>query len=232
MQTAYMSLGEACERLRIPPRTFRQLMADFGDLLEKPRPSADGKLQELSVDAVDTLQEILELRNRGVSVDAIRARLEAGPESLADVSDNPIAVTEATGGEAEVAATAEAPRRPGPEAAIDTPVSPAASPPEPDTAETPDATPMPAAGRPAVAQPAADVPDAALLAQQQELLGKLDELTAALSQSEKKRVDDRDRLLTALMRTQVEIQQLRYALAATASRRDRKQQSWVARWFA
>lgn len=227
MQTAYMSLGEACERLRIPPRTFRQLMADFGDLLEAPRPSSDGKLQELSVGTVDTLQHIMELRNRGVSVEAIRSELQAGSPASADGTEQRAAVAEAAGAGAEVAATA---------AASPTPNELAEAGPQPGDETLQSGSDRSAADKAAVqptaAQPSVTGPDAALLAQQQELLGKLEELTTALSQSEKKRIDDRDRLLTALMRTQVEIQQLRHALAATASRRDRKQQSWVARWFA
>lgn len=225
MQTAYMSLGEACERLRIPPRTFRQLMADFGDLLEAPRPSADGRLQELSVETVDQLHDILQLRSRGVPVEAIRARLAVGPLG-----------TEADwlGTVNEVAATADA-------ATAEPPPEPQ---PEPATVQmsgeiAPPAMSPPVAAPPSAAQsnnaPAVEVPaaiEAAVLDRHADLLNKLERLTHELSQSEQRRVDDRDRLLTVLMRTQVEIQQLRHEMAAQASRRDRKQPSWVARWFA
>lgn len=220
MQTAYMSLGEACERLRIPPRTFRQLMADFGDLLEAPRPSADGRLQELSVETVNRLHDILELRSRGVSVEAIRARLTAG--SLTE----PV---KGAGAEAEVAATAEA--------ALPVQRAEHAAPPAPTAPREP--TPMPSAhsdrGSASVPPPPPAAPagvDTALMHRHSDLLEKLERLTHELSQSEKRRVDDRDRLLTVLLKTQVEIQQLRQQMAAQVSRRDRKQQSWVARWFA
>lgn len=228
MPTAYMSLGEACERLRIPPRTFRQVMADFGDLLEAPRPSADGRLQELSVETVERIDAILQLRSRGVPIEAIRARLAAG--SLDENND-------LTGSAAEVAATAEA--------VIERPAAPETGPAEtppaaPDGIEgtaqpgTAPAVPADPATAPAVSaapEPAPAV-DAALLQRQEDLLQKLERLTQELAESEQRRVDDRDRLLTVLLRTQVEIQQLRHEMAAQASRRDRKQQSWVARWFA
>lgn len=54
------------------------------------------------------------------------------------------------------------------------------------------------------------------------LLEKLDLLAEELMKSEERRIEDRDRLLTALLRTQLQIQHLRSELAGSRSRRDRK----------
>ncbi|MEW6398350.1 MAG: hypothetical protein AB1503_04165, partial [Bacillota bacterium] len=54
------------------------------------------------------------------------------------------------------------------------------------------------------------------------LIEKVEQLSEQLARSEQKRVEDRDRLLVALLRTQQEIQQLRYELVARGTRRDRK----------
>lgn len=55
-----------------------------------------------------------------------------------------------------------------------------------------------------------------------DLSSHLEHLAKALNRSEERRARDRDRLLTALMRTQQEIQQLRYELVGQRSRRQRK----------
>jgi hypothetical protein len=57
------------------------------------------------------------------------------------------------------------------------------------------------------------------------LLDRLEQLQAELAQSERRRVEDRDRLLLALMRTQQEIQHLRFELAGT--RRSRRKGFWA-----
>ena len=169
-------LGEACESLQIPPRTFRQLMADFAGLVEGPRPSGEGNLQEISEASVERLRRILELRARGFANEKIREELfpEAAPP---------------------VEAVAE--------------VAVAGSPAEPAVA---------AGGR----DP---------LHRQAELLQGLERLSNELERSEEKRVEDRDRLLTALMRTQQEIQHLRFELVSQASRRERKKKGFFARLF-
>jgi len=63
------------------------------------------------------------------------------------------------------------------------------------------------------------------------LLEKLDLLSRELKRSENQRIEDRDRLLTALMRTQQEIQHLRYELSRQASRKDRKRKGLWSRLF-
>lgn len=52
-----------------------------------------------------------------------------------------------------------------------------------------------------------------------------------LQKAEERRAEDRDRLLTALIRTQQEIAHLRQELAATKSRRDRKKGNFISRLF-
>jgi DNA-binding transcriptional MerR regulator len=56
------------------------------------------------------------------------------------------------------------------------------------------------------------------------LLDRLEQLQAELAQSERRRVEDRDRLLLALMRTQQEIQHLRVEMAGP--RRSRRKGLW------
>lgn len=57
------------------------------------------------------------------------------------------------------------------------------------------------------------------------LIQKIEQLAEQLARSEERRSEDRDRLLMALLRTQQEVQQLRYELAARG-RRQRKRKSW------
>lgn len=56
---------------------------------------------------------------------------------------------------------------------------------------------------------------------------RLDQLAEALLRSEQRRVSDHDRLMMALIRTQQEIQHLRYELAATRSRKERRRGFWA-----
>ncbi|MGE5484492.1 MAG: hypothetical protein ACM3X4_05710 [Ignavibacteriales bacterium] len=59
----------------------------------------------------------------------------------------------------------------------------------------------------------------------------LQRLARELAQTEKRRAEDRDRLLTALMRTHQEVRQLRNELAAQSSRKARKNKSFLSRLF-
>ncbi|NPV71466.1 MAG: hypothetical protein HPY55_12605 [Firmicutes bacterium] len=65
---------------------------------------------------------------------------------------------------------------------------------------------------------------------EERLESKLDRLTRDLELSEKRRAEDRDRLLTALMRTHQEVRQLRTELITHASRRTRRK-SFLGRLF-
>ena len=58
------------------------------------------------------------------------------------------------------------------------------------------------------------------------LLEKLEAMNELLERQEKRQNEERDRLMIALMRTQQEIQHLRYEVAAAKSRRDRKKPWW------
>lgn len=58
------------------------------------------------------------------------------------------------------------------------------------------------------------------------LLEEIGRMAGLLQASEEKRAEDRDRLMLALMRTQQEIQQLRYEVAASKSRRERRKGFW------
>lgn len=71
-------------------------------------------------------------------------------------------------------------------------------------------------------------------APQHVLVSEISNLSAALHRSEKIRLEERDKILTALMRTQQEISSLRHELTvnreSTGSRQDRKK-GILTRWF-
>ncbi len=146
-----VSVQEACRRLGVAPRTFRQLLAEFYDLVEpEPAVSEGGPPRDLSQTAVARLARVVAMRNAGSGYQDIRRAL-AG-EASAGKSEPPVT------GLAGLAGLAEG----------------------------------------------------------------LDRLQRELSRSEERRREDRDRLLTAILRLQQEIQHLRYEVVALHSRRDRK----------
>ena len=153
---AGLTLGEACEALGLPPSTFRQIIAEFNDLLEEPEEAGD-VVVTISPANLERLRAISQWRNEGVPAGEIRQRL--------------------AGAGAEAAATAE------------------------------------------------------LANAEQLLLKQLESVRRALERSEERRVEDRDRMLTAMMRTQQEIQHLRYSIVANSSRRDRKKKGLFGRLF-
>lgn len=59
------------------------------------------------------------------------------------------------------------------------------------------------------------------------VLERLEVITSELEKSEKHRLEDRDRLLTAMMRTQQELTHLRYEMSSFASRKDRRRSLWA-----
>ncbi|MCL5045969.1 MAG: hypothetical protein M1598_04130 [Actinobacteria bacterium] len=154
------SPGEACEQLGITPRSFRQIMVEFAEVLEGP--SDDDASGQISGSTLRKLELIARLRNEGRDSGEIIEQVK----SLGSEEENPSANHEEE-----------------------------------------------------------------LLRKQGVLLERLDQLTRELSRSEERRVEDRDRMLTALMRTQQEIQHLRYELAAQTSRRARKPKGFLQRLF-
>ena len=154
------SPGEACEELGITPRTFRQIMVEFAEVLD--RPPDEESSGEISESTLRKLGLIARLRSKGRSPGEIIEQMK-GP-----------------GSEGEAAP---------------------------------------------------DEPQDELLRKQGLLLERVDQLTRDLSRSEEHRVEDRDRMLTALMRTQQEIQHLRYELVAQTSRRARKPKGFFQRLF-
>jgi len=63
------------------------------------------------------------------------------------------------------------------------------------------------------------------------LLAEMGSLRDELRQMDEKRQEERDKLITALMRTQHELQSLRYEVGATLSRRDRKRKRGFVAWL-
>lgn len=150
-----LTLGEACEALGLPPSTFRQIIAEFEDLLDEGDED-EGDVATVSPAVMQRLRSIVQWRNQGVPSQEIRARL---------------------------------------------------------------------AGTPVAASAATETLDAERL-----LLEQLERLNRELQKSEERRVEDRDRMLTAMMRTQQEIQHLRYSLTLS-SRKDRKKRGFFSRLF-
>lgn len=63
------------------------------------------------------------------------------------------------------------------------------------------------------------------------LLARLEEFARELRLSEERRREDRDRVLLAVIRAQQELEHLRYEIAATTNRRDKKKKGFWARLF-
>ncbi|MHB9057856.1 MAG: hypothetical protein ACYC53_03490 [Bacillota bacterium] len=62
------------------------------------------------------------------------------------------------------------------------------------------------------------------------LLGRVSDLVRQLEEMEERQREDRDRLLNALLRTQQEVQALRYEVTSQKSRRERKKGFWARLW--
>ncbi len=188
-------MGDACEQLGIAPKAFRQLMTEFGDLIDPPRPSTDGLGQEISQGSLGVLKKALERRNLGQSIQEIRAALKAqsDPGAVRDAGLVAAPASEVAAGMEQVAATATLPAQ----GAAAAPLLALAS--EPETYD--------------------------------ELVKRVETLAGELAKSEERRAEDRDRLLTALMRNQQEIQHLRFELVTHHSRKERKKRGFWARLF-
>lgn len=172
-------MGEACERLGIAPKVFRQLITDFGDLIEPLRPSTDGLGQEISEGALGLLRQAWEGRNQGQSVQEIRGLITERPYPASFPAR-------------EVAAGVEG------------------------------------SASSAVCEVGDSKPENGLY---ESLVKRIEELTEDLAKSEEHRAEDRDRMLTALMRTQQEIQHLRFELVTQQSRKERKNKGFWTRLF-
>lgn len=204
-----LPLYEACESLGVRPKTFRQLLSEFGDLIEGPRPRAGGG-QEIPSASVELLRRALELRSKGRSTAEIRAVLAeaSAPSATAATAE---AVAGAPVGEAQTGATAA--EATGEAALAATVAAPAAPPVRLDSRE---GAPVRAPGEGGAEADWAE---------------KIARLEAELARSEERRIEDRDRILTALARAQQEIQHLRFELAAGGSRKDRRKRGFWSRLF-
>lgn len=159
----HLSFGEACERLGLPPRTFRGIVEEYSGLLGLREDSGDSLPEE----GVKTLERIVEWRSAGLGPDEIGRLLEQTVGSDAP----PCSPRVSNGFLARVPSHRER----------------------------------------------------ALL--EQALPDRIERLVKTIQQCEVKRLEDRDLLLTALMRVQQEIRMLRFELRG-GSRRQRRRGFW------
>ncbi|MEW6082050.1 MAG: hypothetical protein AB1576_09815 [Bacillota bacterium] len=159
----HVSLGEACERLGLGPKTFRNMVDEYREVLGLSAEEDQGLPEE----RVETLERIVEWRSSGL-----------GPEEIGRLLE-----------------------------------------------ET-----MPSQAPPRSSQTSerllARVPshrERALM--EQSLPERLERLVKAIGQSESKRLEDRDLMLTAMMRIQQEVRMLRYELRG-GTRRERRRGFW------
>ncbi|HHY39053.1 MAG TPA: hypothetical protein GX507_09035 [Clostridia bacterium] len=235
-----IALKDACRVLGLSPGTFRRLLREYEGIPGLPGAEAWGSngevkkgLIKIGEDGMKVLKEIVHLRQQGKAVNEIKEVLLKGnsnssadtalkdagtvhkvDNALVDNGLNTLASEEGFKGIAEAAATSEAVR--------DRPDTGGAQYTQAAVATVSESTQI---GLDlSIIDPAnwklnlKEYTDGT----QNDLIAHLEHLARALNRSEERRARDRDRLMTALMRTQQEIQQLRYELVGQRSRRQRK----------
>lgn len=229
-----IALRDACKKLGLSPGTFRRLLREYEGVPGLPGVEVWGQnskikkgLIRISDNEMEVLREIVRLRQRGKSVSEIKEILLKGdnrstgtaqkdPGTVHNVDNDAFNNLSDEGfkGIAEAAATSEAVReRPETEGAQYTHAALVTV--SESTQMGLDLDVVNPANWKLNLKEYTDV-------SQNDLMAHLDHLARALNRSEERRARDRDRLLTALMRTQQEIQQLRYELIGQRSRRQRK----------
>lgn len=230
----FYTLQEICVLLNLLPNTFRQIAREFPDLVQVQEEVRKGRtVLGLPQPDFEVLRAIVEMRGSGLSGDEIREALRRGVPSEAEAG-RPDAVP---GRSAEPPAGA-------PRAAQ----APGSGPTSADDADGRDVVGGLSAedggdeerarsggGRPGdldeTAVAADDVHTANRLAVEKALAAEIAALKGELLKMDQRRREERDKLLTALMRTQRELRSLRYEVGLTLSRRERKKRRGFWAWL-
>jgi len=230
----FYTLQEICVLLNLLPNSFRQIAREFPDLVQVQEEVRKGRtVLGLPQRDFEVLRAIVQMRGRGLSGDEIREALRRGIPLEAETERSD------AGQERPGEATAE-----GPRAAA----APASGPASLDDAvgrslvgdafQEGGGSEEPAHGgngrvgdldETAVA--ADDVHTANRLAVERALAAEIAALKGELLKMDQRRREERDKLLTALMRTQRELRTLRYEVGLTLSRRERKKRRGFWAWL-
>ncbi len=212
----FYTLQEICVLLNLLPHTFRQIAREYSDLVVPREQVRKGRpVMGLPRADFEVLRQIVEMRSRGVAPEEIRRTIGAGS---AGVASRPAG---------EAGDPFEKERED--QAAVDGAADNVAGAPEADRLADSEVhlaaeAPLAAAVEPVGIVRAGRTSEEALLAEMAALRSEMQKL------SEQRR-EERDRLLTALMRTQHELQSLRYEVGVSLSRRDRKRKRGFWAWL-
>ncbi len=239
----FYTLQEICVLLNLLPNTFRQIAREYGDIVVIREQTRKGRaVLGLPRADFEVLRTIVEMRGRGLSSDEIRAALgrsgrgsarapaRAVPgEGAAESREVSEAAGEGPGGKADPG------RKPAQAAARDWSETGAGHAGEPgaenrvgeatdetlsslEEGATADASLREGTGQPVTVA-------------EKGLLAEIAALREELRKMDEHRREERDKLLTALMRTQHELQSLRYEVGVSLSRRDRKKKRGFWAWL-
>lgn len=220
----FFTLQEICVLLNLLPNTFRQIVREFPDLIELEEEVRKGHaVLGLTRGRFEVFRAIVELRGQGHSPEEIRGRVAAMVEANAAgfAEDGMAAPAGEPGGDGD---------SPPPDFEIiwdpgDEREGPLAVPEERAGSESP-------LGDPSVeAAATVDVASANRLATEKQLAAEIAALKDELLKMDQRRRDERDKLLTTLMRTQHELQSLRYEVGLSLTRRGRKRRRGFWNWL-
>jgi hypothetical protein len=205
----FYTLQEICVLLNLLPNTFRQIAREYSDLIIVREQVRKGrKVMGLPRADFETFRAIVELRAKGRSNQEIRAKLGVGPGP----ADAPVFPAE------------EQPEEGLSEDVLDGNDNQESHRPSEDSqAEVAATVDGSLAERLAPGHPAISIEKAFLV--------EIAELKDEIRRMDERRREERDKLLTVLMRTQHELQSLRYEVGASLSRRDRKKKRGFWAWL-
>lgn len=211
----FFTLQEICVLLNLLPNTFRQIVREFPDLVELEQEVRKGHaVLGLSRSRFETFRAIVELRGRGHSPEEIRRQVgemtlnAAASQTLDNPGEPDFDIIWDPGDEREGIRVAAGIAEGGGSKALsglDEAVIQATA--------------------------ALDVASANRLATERQLAAEIAALKDELLKMDQRRRDERDKLLTTLMRTQHELQSLRYEVGVSLSRRGRKKRRGFWGWL-
>lgn len=227
----FYTLQEICVLLNLLPNTFRQIAREYGDLVVVREQVRKGRtVLGLPRADYEAFRTIVDMRSRGFSDAEIRAavarlgNLQPGGARAPDraaKSGGPAAVDEGANTEGQ-------PFEPEGDDAGELPGVGAGEGGLADSGGEREVTA--AAGAEALEAFLADQAPVGAGAEEA-LLAEIAELKEELRKMDERRRDERDKILTALIRTQHELQSLRYEVGVSLSRRDRKKKRGFWAWL-